>query len=413
MISMPFRARLVVAAASASGLAIALLSASGSAAAVGVTDARSTASSASAHWSRVTPGGTSNLADIGLARGSDGVLHVVWTTGSSGSQRIMDTPIGRTGAVGHPVTIARFYLATDPDATVTPRGLDAVWNGDQNSSGHPSGTFVATRPASGGAWRITAQVPPLPGISFTSSPDTATTGSDGKPLVAFTGTDSLAVDHLGHPEVELGPAKCCVYNAGLATDGHDGQTWISYLSLIPHHEGVFVRPLSASGKASAGAKLLPGSVTGGGVVELNQRVGITGRGKGRAGVYVTYLHGYPTAHGFDLARIGPAGPVRVTRFGGFREEVAAATVTADPHGRLWVGWFYGDGAAPALFVRRSNLAATSFGPVQRVALPRGTSTIWKVYLSAGSRDLDVLALITRRGNDKTTAYWSALVRPAR
>jgi DNA-binding transcriptional MocR family regulator len=35
-------------------------------------------------------------------------------------------------------------------------------------------------------------VEPLPGVPFTSSSDTAATGSDGKPWVAFDGTDSQA-----------------------------------------------------------------------------------------------------------------------------------------------------------------------------------------------------------------------------
>src|SRR5262249_40977986 len=155
--------------------------------------------------------------------------------------------------VGKPVTIAPFYLATGPDATAGPAGLQALWNGIKTSTG-PSGTFVATRPASGGSWSVTATVPPLPGIPYTSSSDPATTGSGGKPWVASTGTDSLAVDHLGHAEVELGPTQCCVYEAGLATDGSSGRTWVSYMSLIPNHQGIFVRPLSSSGGAAGAAK---------------------------------------------------------------------------------------------------------------------------------------------------------------
>jgi hypothetical protein len=266
-----------------------------------------------------------------------------------------------------------------------------LWNGIKTSTG-PSGTFMATRPASGGSWSVTARVPPLPGIPYTSSSDTATTGSDGKPWVAFTGTDSLAVDHLGHPEVELGPAQCCVYEAGLATDDSSGRTWVSYLSLITGHQGIFVRPLTNSGTAAAAARLLPGSAASGHVVILSQRVAITSRGNNRAGVYVAYLHGYPTAQAFDLARLGPGGSVKVTTFGGLTT------------------WFHGHSPAPALFVRRSNQTATAFGKVQRVPLPAGSTDLWKVYLNAQSGRLDVLALLTTK--DNKSAYWSTQVVPA-
>src|SRR5262249_24246652 len=34
------------------------------------------------HWRQVTAAGLENFADIGLVRGRDGVLHVLWTSGS-------------------------------------------------------------------------------------------------------------------------------------------------------------------------------------------------------------------------------------------------------------------------------------------------------------------------------------------
>src|SRR5215831_2674110 len=116
-----------------------------------------------------------------------------------------------------------------------------------------------------------------PGIPDTSSSDTAATGSDGQPWVAFDGTDSLAVDHFGHPEVELGPTdKCCVVEPGLGVDGQAGTTWVTYASLITGHQGVFARQLSASGRPAGPAQLLPGSATGGNSITPEQRVGTTG-----------------------------------------------------------------------------------------------------------------------------------------
>ena len=91
------------------------------------------------------------------------------------------------------------------------------------------------------------------------------------------------------------------------------------------------------------------------------------------------------------------------------EQLAGSTLTAAPSGRLWVAWFDGRGTPPALFVRLSSATATSWGAAQKVPLPPGTTTVWKVYLNAQATKLDVLALVTQHGNSKTTAYWDTQV----
>lgn len=399
------RMRVGFALISAGGLAFAALGGA-------VASAGTAPTAATTKWARVTPAGTNIIDDVGLARGKDGVLHVVWATDVSPNPSIMDTPISAKGAVGKAGTIARFFLAADPDATVTPTGVAAIWNGiKSNSSGSPQGTFEAVRPLSGGHWMVSSShVAPLPSIPFTSSSDTAATGSDGKPWVAFVGTNSLAVDHFGHPEVELGPTnKCCAIEPGLATDGKTGSTWVTYSSLISKHEGVFARRLLASGHAAGPAQSLPGSSVGGNNVAPEQRVGTTGRGKGHAGVYAAYAQGFPFARSLDVLRLGSRTPVKVAAFKGTSEQLGGSTLTANPNGRLWAAWFFGRGTKPALFVRESNLAATKWGKTVRVALPSGTTTVWKVYVNAQSSKLDVLALVTKNNSSKTTAYWHAQV----
>lgn len=372
--------------------------------------AASTAPAAASTWSRVTPAGTNIIDDVGLARGTDGVLHVLWATDASSNQAVMDTPISASGSVGTAVTITHFFIATDPDATVTPNGIAAIWNGVKTGSGNsPQGTFEATRPLSGGQWTASGtHVPPLSGIPDTSSSDTADTGSDGQPFVAFDGTDSLAVDHFGHKEVQLGPTgKCCVADPGLGTDGQSGTTWITYASLITGQQGVFARQLSASG-AGGTAKLLPGSATGGNSITPAQRVATTGRGPGSGGVYAAYGRGYPDVTTLVVDKIGSATPTAVASFQS-TEQLGGTDLAATPSGQLWVGWFDGRGTKPAMFARLSNAAATSYGKAVRIPLPPGTTTVWKLYLNAQASKLDVLALVTQNGNSKTTAYWHTQV----
>ena len=373
------------------------------------TSARAVAAGGPGRWSQVTAAGTSIIDDVGLVRGADGILHVIWAQGTTpGREKIIDSPVGPGGTPAARVTIASgLYLVTDPDATATPAGLDAFWNGIQSGSpSSPQGTFEAIRPVKGGRWKAAGSTPPLPAVPFTSSSDSAGTGGDGKPWVAFTGTDSLVVLHLGHHETQIPPKSgCCVYNPGFGTDGVTGATWLAYVSVIGGREGVYAQRLSATGAAGAAVRL-PRSETGGNAILTSQRIGITGRGRGRPGVYALYAVGYPSPTALDLIKLGTSTAVKVASFGGFSEEVAGDTVAAGSNGRLWATWFDGDGTPAQLFVRASGATGLSFGKAVKVKLPAATSRIYKVYTSAQAGRLDVIALLTTHN---TTAYFATQV----
>jgi hypothetical protein len=58
--------------------------------------------------------------------------------------------------------------------------------------------------------------------------------------------------------------------------------------------------------------------------------------------------------------------------------------------------------------RSRGTGASHFGPAQQVPLPKGTGFLWKVYINAQSRRLDVLALLTVGSK---TAYYATQVLP--
>jgi hypothetical protein len=371
-----------------------------------------TANTASPHWSRVTPNGTLNIADVGLAMTGKGVLNVLWANGvgDAGHAAIEDTPISASGGVGRAATVLGGQLTvTYPDATVIGGRIDAVWNAIESNTG-PEGSFIASRALSGGSWSAPANIAPGSDFPFVNSSVATTTGADSQPWVADYGTGSLLVDHVGQAsDHRVAPSDCCYNQAGLAVDGHSGQTWLGYASLALHHEGIYAQRLAASGTASGARQLLPGSVTKGNALVLNQRIGITGRGHGRSGVYVAYVTGFPIGLHVELLKLGTPKPLTLASTGigaGF----AGATVTDNPAGGLWAAWYEGDGSPARLFVRLSNNAATKWGETVGVALPAGTATIFKVYVSAQRSRLDVLALLTVHGK---TAYWATQVAPPR
>jgi hypothetical protein len=366
---------------------------------------------ARAAWSRVTPLGTPIIADIGLARGKDGVLHVLWTTGASPRQRVMDTPISLAGAVRKPSTIASgMFTASFPDEVVTSRGLAALFSAQKTESlSSPQGLFEATRPARGGKWSA-AKVSVTPAQGASTNGITLSAGAArGQAYTAFTATSILAVGPVGHPYVHIPPKACCAYNPGMAGDSRTGSMWVAYLSLVSHHQGIFAQRLTRTGTASGAAIHLPGSSTGGNVVNSDQRIGLAGRGPGHPGVFAAYGSGYPSLRRVDVIRVGASHPMVVGSIGGLKT-IGPVTVTADPKGRLWVAWVIISGSRPQLFVRRSNPAVTRFGKTVRVPLPAGTQNVWKVYLNAGPKRVDVLAL-TSNGTGRSAAYRSRLVSP--
>jgi hypothetical protein len=98
-----------------------------------------------------------------------------------------------------------------------------------------------------------------------------------------------------------------------------------------------------------------------------------------AGVRALYEHGYPFARALFLTKLGSSHPQAVATL---RKAVTLinTTVTTDGRGQLYAGWILANPAA--LCLRMSNPSATEFGPVLRVPLPSGTSSVWKVCIRA-------------------------------
>ena len=357
-------------------------------------------------WTKVTTT-LSSPSDIGLARGADGVLHVIWAAGTTGSFRISDTPVSPAGAVGRPVTIAKhLFSVNDPDATVTSHGLAAFWDEVKSRSPKsPVGIAEATRPARGGSWQLAGVTPTT--FDWLSSV-AAAPGPNGTAWVDFENSTGIAVDHSGSPVRELSYPACCVIEEGIGTDSKTGTAWATYLSEVPGHGGLFAQQLTPAGLRTGSPALLPGSGTNGGALVIEQRLTATGLGGSRPGVYVTYrTGGHAIAHHLELYRLGAKAPVSLATFT-LNDAIGGSTLTADPAGRLWVAWFRVLDGRPLLFVRRAKSGASQFGQPEKVSLPKGTANVTEVYLNASATRLDVLALLTVHG---TTAYWTTQVLP--
>lgn len=352
-------------------------------------------------WERVTATGLGNTADIGLVRGSDGVLHVIWPSANSTS--VLDTPIAANGTVGSAVTlVSHFFSVSFPDATATRHGLDAFWNGERTGSSGTWGTYEASRPPRGGRWQVSG---PSPAVNSNwGAGIAAASGADGQPWVAFI-AGGVVVRHYVHPEVALPLSGCCFYETGIGTDGRSGTTWVTWNSNASPKDGIYYRKLTQAGSASGPATRAPGSAN---TPILLQRMTAVGRGTGHPGVYITYLsYRSGFARSVNLYRLGSKSTVTVQKLPAINN-IGLSTLAADPDGHIWVAWASTINGQAALFVRRSDAAARTFGRVGRLPLPAGTDDVWRVYASATARDLDVVALLTVHGKQ---AYWHTQVKP--
>jgi hypothetical protein len=281
--------------------------------------------------------------------------------------------------------------------------LHAFWNQAPDSGSKGEGTAEATWPAGGKHWNA--------GVGVTTAVNnnwdlgvSADTGADGQPWVVFVTGGGFEALHYGHAARLISVSGCCVYNPGIGVDDHTSAAWLTWFSNVTHQVGVYARQLKPNGLPVGKQFRLPGSNAGGDAISVNSRTTATGLGHGRAGVYTTYISGWPTTKRVYLIKLGAKKPTTVSTL----SNTSGSTLAADPFGRLWVAWYRAIIDQSELFVRRAASGASKFGKTVKVPLPKGTSTLWKVYINAQAKRLDVLALLTVHGK---LAYWSTQVLP--
>jgi hypothetical protein len=353
-------------------------------------------------WTRVTDTGGQNIDEVGLARTADGVLHVVWPKRSGKhAGEIWHTPVSRIGRVGTATAAtARWDAVDNPDLVVLPNGSLRLFFAGLGTTFAQGGIQSASAPASGAPWtpqgsRVSASV-------GAGGPVGATTLSDGTPIFTWaSGTDLFVHVGLssGSPDLDLGPSpRCCFYLPNVERDRASGQVVIAFHSLVSGEPGIFVQTIRP---ALGQRRLVPSSLTKGNFLPPDQRTPLVARSAG--GIYVAFCKGYPTCRSVRLWKVGSAKPLTEAT-GGTIEDVNASP---GPAGRIWVMWQ--DRATKRVFARRSNRAATRFGPLTVIKPPPGTTSIWKVDGEGSRGTLDLLVSISTSGSLATT--WHTQVRP--
>ena len=350
-------------------------------------------------WTKVTglDYTASNIDELGLARTSNGVLHVVYVKspgGTSPDQLLHGALSADARQLLGPDPVVTFgSLNAGAALTAGPGGLRAFFAG-LNDLGTPYAALtnsMSTATSSDGSSWLVAPAPASNGTPAGSSPVYAgdgisgTLATDGTPVSAWgDSAPGAAGYHLGlnpaAPDVHFPASGCCIYNPALAVDTGSGQlvaAW--YANSSP---GAFVQ-LLRGGQVTR----VPSSSAAG----QSQRMGLSGR-LGAPGVYLAYTAG---SNPFDgrpaLWRVGSAKPavLRVKRGARF------TGIAPAPGGRLWVFW----AVEQRLYAARTNPAATRFGAIVSLKAPKGTDNVWRLAGEASLGPLDLLVHLSRSDSD--------------
>lgn len=352
-------------------------------------------------WTRLTDPNGRNIDEAGLARTPDGVLHAFWVREAGSTEGIFHTRISPSGQAGARAPVLDgFQGVGNPDAVVTGDQQLRVFFMGLGGPTDTTGVVSASSALTGEAWVADGRV--SSSKSAVGSVGAGVTGA-ADPAFAYAITSHLGF-HVGldpaSADQDLEPdKKCCDYLPDLATDAASGQTIVAWYSNAEGRSGTWARQVLPS---VGGPMLAPGSVTAGKSLGRDQRTAIAAR-VGGPGVYVAYCSGYPTCKRALLWRVGAKKALPA----GGSPDVEDVNVAPGPEGRLWVMWHDGQ-SSRTLFVRRTNKAASRFGPIVRVKPPGGTTSIWKVKGEGSLGALDLLASVS---TGKALATWHTQVRP--
>jgi hypothetical protein len=337
-------------------------------------------------WTRL-PGTVVNFAEPGLARTSDGVLHVLYVRKNGTKSDLVHVAVSPAGKVGNDsIALGGWSAMSHPDLLQMPDntlraffgGIRSTAPGDDNDAMN-----TATAPASGGPWTLKPGHAAQATYAYATTYAGAALAKNGTPISSWAGTPGLGF-HYGvdpaDPDGKIPQSGCCLYNPDVGVDAPSGQAWVGFSSNETATPGMFVNAIGPSG-AQGDRELAPGSITGKNFLQPLNRTPITGR-IGAAGVFLVYGQGYPTAKTFALWRVDSGKPQIVIKADGMKH----ASLAAAPDGRLWLMWERNG----TIYATRTNHAATKVEPLSTLK-PPGSKSVYELDGEGSAGPLDLIA----------------------
>jgi hypothetical protein len=365
------------------------------------------------------PGGSAN--DLGLARGSDGVLHVAWNERTGPLTEALRTrgvtPAGGLGAT-HTI-VAGWTSLSDPELDYEGSTLRAFFGGQRSTDGSDpfAGSITSVSPNSGASW--TASLVHQRDQAAARTP--SATSVDGTSFQAWYGVSEIHVHRgLAGDENRVFTAAPPVNQFGptIVADASK-RLWVSWCGFGGQGGGgLYVQRADPRTGGSAGALTkLPGSTTtysGSQISTCNlertvaRRTPMVARVGG--GVFIAGTAGYPTLSRVLVWRIDPSGAVPQGAFTVARDAAfghSTPVLAAAPDGRVWVAWLERRPGAATIAARRSNRLGTEWGEPVRTRAP-GRWLLEALNISAQATKLDVLGLMQTVTNDGSIQHTQLL-----
>jgi hypothetical protein len=351
------------------------------------------AAGAAGGWTPVSTGAVQGADVTGIARGTDGVLHVAWVRRGAAASALWQTRIGVDGRTLGSEPIAGGLA--DPGSPALVAGADGSVRSFVFVQG-PDATTANLATAAQTATGFALAPDPLAQATGAGIPAVAAaTARDGTPIVAWAvGTQvryRIGLDAAA-PAVALGAGGCCASATQAAVDQSTGQAFVAWASSAPGSSGVFVQAVDRGGPRRAKVFATGSAAAGRSDAVLPEgRVALASR-PGLPGVYLAYTVGFPVARAVQVLRAGARTVVLRVKAPGAGHVVLAGA----PQGRLWLVWTRGK----AIFAARTNRSATRLGAVRKLALRKGATAVDQLQGDGSTGALDLVATLAGRGGER-------------
>ena len=338
----------------------------------------------SARWTQITHAHNGAASNLGLARGKNGVLHVLWAGPAKPPlTAIFDTPISPGGVAGKPQTVLTGWnavhapaaaAAADGSVHVLISGQKVLANDDPyaglNEAVGPGTWSLA--PKAFGTFQLTVASSADVGIAMLKNSQLVSVWRSATSLLFQAGTDaSMQPQNITPPGLAEAPV--------IAVDSRSGDAVVAYRNSSSGTD-FFRRILPSLGapQAMPQAKVL----------------GPTIAARSGGGIFSAYT---PDGTRVLLLRFGgKAIAVPVPK--GAR--VLTAGLAAGPEGRLWV--YYAN--EQQTYVTRTSKAVSGFEPVQTLASAPKTAQLFRLEGEGSAGPLDLFADVTVDGAARDGSY---------
>jgi hypothetical protein len=352
-------------------------------------------------WTPVSVAGVRSSDVAGIARTSDGVLHVVWQRRGVATSALWQTTVTPDATTASDVAAPQLAEPGAPALTASSDGTLRAFFFVRDGSGPGSTLRFAAQPP-GGAWTVSSD--PFGHATGAGAPTAGSAAArDGTPVVAWpTGAQvhyRFGVD-AGSSTSILNAGGCCASGAQPAVDQVSGQAYVAWATNARGGAGVYVQAIDRSGPARARV-FATGSATPKRTAAIipEGRVALVSR-PGLPGVYLAYTTGYPKTRRVAVLQVAAKQRVLDVTAPG----AAHVALAPGPQGRLWLVWARGG----AIYAARTNRGVSRLGAVRQIPVRRGARGIDQIQGDGSAGALDLVVTFAARAGVR---FWHEQVLP--